>query len=211
MEKILGYGVILSFIFASFALTILIKQSLSFGKKSLFAEPGGDWKKGVAYAFAKGMMPWEKESARKHILTYLAGFLYHFGIFSGLIALFVSVFSIPIPPPLLLFLQILIGSGLICGAGLFIKRIFMGYMRQISCPDDFLANIIVDAFLLFSFLNISAPGYRTVLYTSAILMFVYMPLGKIRHCIFFFYSRILFGCFFGRRGVFPNKGPQIES
>jgi len=39
------------------------------------------------------------------------------------------------------------------------------------------------------------------------VMFLYIPVGKIRHCFFFFYSRILFGLFYGRRGVLPqNKG-----
>jgi len=210
MEKILSYGVIFAIVFAFLFLAILVIQTRSFGRKSLFSKPNGDWMRGVVYAFGKGMMPWEKESARKHILTYIAGFLYHFGIFSALIFLILTIFSISVPPLVLLFFQILIGVGLVCGTGLFIKRVMIGYMRQISCPDDFMANLIVDVFLVLSFLNLCIPRFRTVLYIGAILMIIYIPFGKIRHCFFFFYSRILFGRFFGRRGVFPKKRAQMK-
>jgi hypothetical protein len=210
MDRILGYGVILSFAVAFLALTLLIKRTLSFETKREFAAPQGDWKRGVAYAFGKGMMPWEKESARKHIWTYLAGFLYHFGIFSALIILILMVFSFSVPPWALLPLKILIALGLFCGIGLFVKRILIGHMRQISCLDDYVANFLVDLFLVLSLLNMSVPGFRAILYISAIVMILYIPLGKIRHCFFFFYSRFLFGRFFGRRGVFHRKKAQMK-
>jgi hypothetical protein len=210
MESIVGYGIILSLAFTFLALSVLVIRTLSFEKKSDFAVPLGDWKKGVAYAFGKGLMPWEKESARKHILTYIAGFLYHFGIFSALIVLVLMVFSIPIPPPAMLLARILIGLGLFCGVGLFIKRILVSYMRRISCPDDYAANLIVDVFLLLSFLTIFIPDFRMVFYLSAIVMILYIPLGKIRHCFFFFYSRLLFGRFYGRRGVLDKKRFQMK-
>jgi hypothetical protein len=40
-------------------------------------------------------------------------------------------------------------------------------------------------------------------------MLVYIPLGKIRHCLYFFFSRTFFGKFFGRRAVFPH--PQATA
>jgi len=57
MEKILGYGVILSLCVTFLALCVLIKRTLSFTTKREFAVPQGNWKKGVVYAFGKGMMP----------------------------------------------------------------------------------------------------------------------------------------------------------
>jgi len=210
MEKILGYGVILSLGITLLALAALIKRTLSFTTKREFSVPQGDWKKGVVYAFGKGMMPWEKESARKHIFTYCAGFLYHFGIFSALIILLLIIFALPVPPWAVILSKILIALGLVCGIGLFIKRILLDHMRQISCFDDYIANFLVDMFLVLSFLNMSFPGFRTILYINAIAMILYIPLGKIRHCFFFFYSRFLFGRFFGRRGVFHRKKAQMK-
>ena len=88
----LKYGVILSFLLSIISLTILVLKTFSFGKKLLYAEPRGNKKKGIFYAFGRGMMPWEKESARKHLPTYIGGILYHTGIFVALIYLFSQIF-----------------------------------------------------------------------------------------------------------------------
>jgi hypothetical protein len=42
--------------------------------------------------------------------------------------------------------------------------------------------------------------------TEAVLLLVYAPLGKIRHCLFFFSTRSQLGAFFGRRGTYPPGG-----
>jgi hypothetical protein len=99
--------------------------------------------------------------------------------------------------------------GFFAGSGLLLKRILKSRMRFLSCPDDYVANILVDLFILSglvcSRLTAACPGF----FILAILTFFYIPLGKIRHCFFFFYSRILFGSYFGRRGLFVSrKSPQ---
>jgi len=38
-------------------------------------------------------------------------------------------------------------------------------------------------------------------YLVAALMLVYIPFSKIRHCVYFFYSKSFFGRHFGHRGV----------
>jgi hypothetical protein len=45
---------------------------------------------------------------------------------------------------------------------------------------------------------------------TATALFLYLPFGKIRHCVFFFSTRYHFGAFFGRRGVLPpaEGGPR---
>jgi hypothetical protein len=49
------------------------------------------------------------------------------------------------------------------------------------------------------------------MYIISALTFIYVPLGKIRHCLYFFFSRIFFGKFFGRRAVFPHGTPYREA
>jgi len=44
------------------------------------------------------------------------------------------------------------------------------------------------------------------MYIIAAFTFFYVPLGKIRHCLYFFFSRLFFGKFFVRRSVFPHPG-----
>ncbi len=200
---LLRIGVLLSFCFALVSLAILIFKTGSFGKKTQFSEPGGSGGKGVLYALGQGMLPWEKESAARHLPTYLTGIGYHLGIFSALISLFLHVFSARIPGSLTYFFRFMAVLGFLCGLALLAKRVVLPVMRKISCPDDFAANIVVTLFLAFSFLHTFDERLAPFLFLISILLFLYAPTGKIRHCFFFFYSRILFGFYYGRRGVFP--------
>lgn len=203
--NLLRYGIILSFFITVIYLFFLIIRTFSFGKKSLYAESQGDVKKGIIYAFGKGMMPWEKESAKKHLLTYFAGIFYHFGIFSAAFYVISVIIHFYIGALIVNLIRALVFIGILCGIGLLVKRIILPYMRKISTPDDFLANILVDVFLILAFIDSYTLELRNVFLASVIIMLLYIPLGKIRHCFFFFYSRVVFGIFYGRRGVFPQS------
>lgn len=205
---VLKYAVIISFFISVISLSILVLRTFSFGKRPLYAEPKGDVKKGIVYAFGKGMMPWEKESAIKHLPSYIGGILYHLGVFGGFFYLLVTLVPIDLPTLVLLFMRIVLLVGVISGASLLLKRILSPQMRVLSCPDDFAANIIVNIFVLAALLHTFYPGITHLFFLAAVIMFLYMPLGKIRHCFFFFYTRILFGMFYGRRDIFPPKSHE---
>jgi hypothetical protein len=209
MLSLLRFGVISSFLFAIISLSILALKTFSFGKKTLYAKPRGDAKKGVLYAFGRGMLPWEKESSSKHLPTYVSGMLYHAGIFPALFYLLSLIFSLELSNLFIYLLRFLFFLGYLGGFTLLFKRIFLPTMRKISCPDDFAANTIVDLFLIFAFVHTYLVRVTPLFYLVAIVMFLYIPVGKIRHCIFFFYARILFGLFYGRRGVLPPKTHKI--
>ena len=203
MLILLKIGVILSFVFAALSLSILVFKTFAFGKRTFHAESRKEGKKGIVYAFGRGMLPWEKESAAKHLPTYFAGILYHTGIFVALIYLFWRVFSLHLPAHLVPIFRIVLVVGFLSGMALLLKRIALPVMRKISCPDDFAANVLVSLFVMFALVQTFSEGFNHPFYLMAILMFLYMPVGKIRHCFFFFYSRILFGYSYGRRGVVP--------
>ncbi len=206
---ILEYGVVISFFACIVSLSILVLKTFSFGKKELYAAPKGDVKKGIVYAFGKGMMPREKESARNHLPSYIAGILYHIGIFFSLLYLLIIIIPIHLPQLPVLVFQSVCQVGFIAGVGLLIKRVSSPHMRGLSCPDDLAANIIVDVFLLLTALHTLFPVLTPYLFLAAIIMFLYIPFGKIRHCFFFFYVRVLFGIFYGRRDVFPPKSHKV--
>lgn len=210
MDNVLRIGVLCASLFAVAFLIGLLRRVRSFKAPSLKAEPRGQERRGIQYAFGRGMMPWEKESASRHLLTYIGGFIYHFGIFAGLFWLFSRVFAAALGQFPLLAIRVLLTAGLVFGLGLFVKRSALPMMRGISCADDYVANLLVDAFLLSALLSTFSDPFSRLLYAVSILMLVYIPLGKIRHCIFFFYSRILFGRFFGRRAVFPKRQDSFE-
>lgn len=205
MLSILRLGVILSFLISVISLSILVLKTFSFGKKPLYAKPQGKSIKGIFYAFGRGMMPWEKESARKHLPTYIVGIMYHASIFAALFYLISIVCSFGLPSLAVPLLRFLLISGSLSGFFLLFRRIFLPYMKKISCPDDFASNIIVSLFLISALVNTYSVHLTPLFFLIATIMFLYIPVGKIRHCFFFVYVRILFGIFYGRRGVFPPK------
>lgn len=202
-------GVILSFLLSIISLTILVLKTFSFGKNLLYAEPRGNKKKGIFYAFGRGMMPWEKESAGKHLPTYCGGILYHTGIFVALIYLFFQVFHSGLSRPVVFLLRLLLSIGILSGLVLFFKRILLKTMRKISCPDDFFSNILVNLFLICAIVHTFAAQTAPLFFIISILMFLYIPVGKIRHCFFFFYTKILYGLFYGRRDILPPKTHKV--
>ncbi|MGB7061643.1 MAG: hypothetical protein WBF13_04730 [Candidatus Zixiibacteriota bacterium] len=160
------------------------------------------------YAFGPGMLPWEKESAAKHIWTYMGGILYHVGILMAMLFLATVVLHISLFAPFLQAARILLFIGVVCGVALLIKRILKAQMRSLSSGDDYLANSLVDLFLLSALTSTFTETVHMAFLFVAIIIFVYIPFGKLRHCAFFFYSRILFGEFFGRRGVLPHPSKK---
>ncbi len=201
MLSLLRIAAIISSIFAFVSLFIQVLKTRNYGRKSLYSIPQGRLRNGLFYAFGKGMLPWEKESTRNHLPSYLAGIVYHLAIFSALLYFFSLILSFKINIHFIFLLRILLFSGFICGLGLLFKRIIIPELRWMSVADDFASNILVDLFLLNSLIESLIEGWRAFFFISSILMFIYIPLGKIRHCFFFFLARIHFGLFYGRRAV----------
>jgi len=200
-------GVFVAFILSLVFLTARVLGTLSYGRKRLHSEAAGSGLSGIGYALGRGMLPWEKESAAKHLPTYAAGMVYHAGIFAAILFALLQAAGARLPGAAVAVLRIALAAGLLAGAGLLIKRSVHPKMRYISCPDDFVSNLLVDAFVLIGLWTTWRASAGPVFLIAAIATFLYMPLGKIRHCFFFFYSRILFGSYFGRRGVLPGKRP----
>jgi hypothetical protein len=121
---------------------------------------------------------------------------------------------VPLLPALLLAL------GAIGGASLLAKRLSDPMLRGISCPDDYISNFLATAFAataLASALMGQTMGQTWAtrsFYVASVALFLYLPLGKMRHCLFFFTTRRHFGEFFGRRGCMPpaprTAGPRRQ-
>ena len=210
MEYLLRLGVILAFVLSLILMTMLILHTFTFRKSELQAASRGKTWRGIWYALGPGLLPWQKESASRHLISYLGGFIYHFGIFAGLLWLFFQAFALSWAGSAVWVVRIFLVAGLLAGLGLLIKRFLHPVMRSISHPDDFVANGLVDGFLAAALLSSFDPALRWIFWVISILLLLYIPLGKIRHCFFFFYSRILFGRFFGRRAVFPRSQDPFE-
>jgi hypothetical protein len=169
----------------------------------LFAPPRASAGPGVRYAFTTAFLPWAKESASGHPASYLAGIVYHAGIFAMLACLALSLTAYQAPPLLAHALSVLLGVALAAGLGLLVKRLADVALRAISVPDDFVANILVDAALASALAAVLTAGARPVFQLAGAALLLYAPLGKLRHMLFLLTSRRLWGVNYGRRGVLP--------
>ncbi len=204
---VLKWAVALSGLYSAGALVYLILKTQAFGRPAAFARPQGKPSSGVIYALGRGMMPWEKESTRLHFFTYIAGISYHVGIFSAFVLLFAEIVNLEMTSLLLGTLRLFLFLGLLSGLGLLVKRILKPLQRRLSQADDFGANILVNVFLAAGLAASFKPELASLFLAVSIFLFIYIPTGKVRHFFFFFYSRMLFGQFFGRRGVLPPRRP----
>ena len=164
----------------------------------------GNPAQGIAYAFTTGMLPWAKESTRIHRIAYLRGIGFHIGIFAAIGALLVSPFWSLLPQPLALLLVAVLLAGSLLGAAGGVMRIAEKNLRGLSLPDDHFAVWVTTLFMAVTALGVLNPAMRPTMYFIAAITFIYLPVGKIRHCLYFFFSRSFFGKFFGRRAVYPH-------
>jgi len=175
------------------------------------SEPSGSVKEGVIYANTRAMMPQEKESAYLHLPSYATGILFHIGVFTCLLLFVLSFFPffnswiegscwrwvLAIPPAI----------ATICGLILFFRRLLSKDLKVLSMPDDFISTGLVTLFLLMTTLNMlfsTVSAVNTIYYISSILLLLYLPLGKLRHVVYYFAARYHLGFFYGWRNVWPN-------
>ena len=190
------------------SLVYLVWRTRSVGDRPLNSAPAGKRWPGVVHAFGRDMLPWEKESIRLNPLTFLGGALYHLGVFVGVLYVLVRVLLPGVHLPAVA-LRLAVAVGVLAGLALLLKRVVKPELRVLSVPDDYGANLMVDAFLLLALAESYIPRLEPVLLVWVSLLFLYVPVGKIRHCFFFFYTRILYGAFLGRRGVFPPPSARV--
>jgi hypothetical protein len=199
----LRLAVLLAGLWAAAALAFQYRRAKAFGPRRLFAAPAGNPAKGARYAFTKGMAPWAKESVLLNLPSYAAGMLFHAGVFTGLALLALALAGLALPAAVAAAAAALALAGGAAGLTLLAKRALKPHLRGLSVPDDFVSNLLTSAFALLAGLQALAPALRAAWLAEAALLLAYAPLGKIRHCLFFFPTRYHFGAFFGRRGTFP--------
>lgn len=183
------------------------------GKPKEYAPKAGNVSKAVLYSNTGGMMPWEKESAFLHLPSYTLGILLHLGTFTSFLIFFLSFFpffnrwlTIDSWFHYLIALFLIITFG--CGIILLIKRIIYKSLHAISNIDDYLSNLFTSFFHLVSVLYLLYPASKTVLiiyYIEITLLLLYMPIGKLKHLLYYFSARYHLGLFFGWRNVWPPQ------
>jgi hypothetical protein len=164
--------------------------------------PGkGSDKLGILYAFTLGMLPWKKESARLHPLVYLRGIFFHIGIFAGILVLMLSIFNVASHNVLNLVLSVLMWIGVISGVAAIVSRVADPKLRGISNPDDYVSPVLITLFMLTGALHVMGLLGSVYFYAATSVLCLYLPWSKVRHCVYFFFSRGKIGAMMGHRGL----------
>lgn len=175
------------------------------GKPKDYSQRSGDVSKAVQYSYTKAMSPAKKESAFLHLPTYTAGILYHIGTFLSLFVFILLISGIhPAGTLSYVLFGILIITGM-SGIGILIKRILLQKLRALSNPDDYISNLLVSALQLLTAFTLLEAGLSAYYFIVMSLFFLYLPLGKLKHTVYFFAARYHLGFFYGWRGSWPPK------
>ena len=174
---------------------------------------------GVAESFLKGILiwpfvPWVKNTFKRNPVIYLAGGLFHLGLFVILILgtahmlvwkslLGFGWFTLPLP-----IVDWMAAVTILAMIILFINRLINPVLKLISGTAEWLN-------LLFVFLPMVTGYIMThhlwfpyeVLYSLHMIavdvLLIWIPLSRISHFMFYFFSKAIHGADFGKRAVQP--------
>lgn len=158
----------------------------------------------VLYSLTAAMMPWKKETASLHLPSYALGIAYHAGIFLSFLWLILLSFRVNAPKPAVTASVVILGVSALSGITLLVKRAATPAMRYISNPDDYFSNLMATGFVALSAAALVSGGAIPALFVYAGILLLYVPVGKLRHAIYFGLARVYLGLFYGRRGVWPG-------
>ena len=195
----IGFG-----LFAAGSLRVFHQVAARRGASDL-AVPKGGARAGVAYSLTRAMLPWKKESARFHPLVYILGVAYHAGTFLAFLWLAVLAIGFNAPAALRPVSAGLLALAALAGASLLVRRIAEARLRYFSSPDDYFSNILVTVFQTLAALTLVRPSTTSAFLIYGGLVLAYIPLGKLRHALYYALARYYLGIFYGRRGVWSAE------
>jgi nitrate reductase gamma subunit len=195
--------VLLTGLWAVIALAVQVLLTWGGGRREYSQRTGSPWR-GVVYIFTVAMTPAHKESIRRHPAQFALGLLMHLGV---ILALAIAVLLLAWPEAgerALALLRPAMAIALLAGLCLCVRRLVSKNLRVMSVPDDYLAIFATCGLLAFAcFTPIDGRGGESAFLIYAGLLLLYLPLGKLRHAVFFFVARGNYGLRLGYRGVYP--------
>ncbi|MGA2623888.1 MAG: hypothetical protein ABSF91_08555 [Bacteroidota bacterium] len=171
-----------------------------------YSRRSGNVKSAIAYSFTGAMNPAKKESAFLHLPTYAAGLLYHLGTFVSTILFFLFFFNFNPDTSIRWALAGVLTLSGVSGIGIFLKRLTTHKLRSLSSPDDYVSNFLVTIFQVSALSVLVGEAPSQLYFVCAGILLLYLPIGKLKHALYFFAARYQLGYFYGWRGVWPGKG-----
>lgn len=183
----------------------VVRSTNQHGFKIDVAPSRGSLVRGVTYAFSLGMAPWAKESTRRHLIAYVRGIVFHTGVFGALGLLVVSAWMWEWPEAFRVSFAAVLAVGAVAAVGGFWIRIRDEALRRVSTPDDYFSLSLVTVFIALASTACVVESFVPGFWIVSGITLGYLPISKLKHSIFFFYTRFQFGTFFGHRGVLKSS------
>jgi nitrate reductase gamma subunit len=175
--------------------------------------------RGVAVSYLKGIValpfiPWVKGTTKRNLTTYLAGGLFHLGLFVVLLLgtahmlVWKSLIGIGWPTLPLPIVDWLAAAAIAAMIALGINRRVNPVLRLISGPAEWANLLLVFVPMVTGYMMTHHLFFRyEVLYTLHMLavdaLLIWIPFSRIAHFMFYFFSRSIHGAQFGKRAVTP--------
>ena len=174
---------------------------------------------GVAKSFLKGFLiwpfiPWVKNTFKRNPLIYLAGGLFHLGLF---VIIFLGTAHMLVWKSLLGFgwkalplpiVDWMAAATIVAMIALFINRLINPVLKKISGAAEW-SNLLfvflpmVTGYILTHHLWLPYEVLYSLHMISVDVLLIWIPLSRISHFMFYFFSKAIHGADFGKRAVEP--------
>jgi nitrate reductase gamma subunit len=174
---------------------------------------------GIVTSYAKGIgiwpfIPWVKDSFGSNAVTFLAGGLFHLGLFVVILLgtahmlVWKSLLGFGWPTLPLPIVDFLAAGAIVAMIALLFNRFTHPVVRKLTGPAEMANWIFVFLPMLTGYMMTHHLFFRyEVLYGVHMLtvdvLLIWIPFSLIPHFVFYFFSRTIHGSQFGRRAVTP--------
>ncbi len=174
---------------------------------------------GVAVTYAKALViwpfiPWVKNTFNRNPLIYLAGGMFHLGLFIVLflgtahMLVWKSLIGFGWPTLPLPIVDWFAAATIVAMIALFINRLLNPVLKLISGPAEWLNLLVVFLPMVTGYMLTHHLFFRyETLFSLHMLvvdaLLIWIPFSRISHFMFYFFSRTVHGAQFGKRAVMP--------